>query len=89
MRCKSIKGGRWNILDKQVDNLKSGCKNTMLKLKFWRKSIKRRKDKLCGLSEHLKQKKHQIDWSSIKILAKDIENADQRKLLNTRIRRRF
>ena len=32
---------------------------------------KKKKDKLSGLSEHLKKKKHQLDWSSIKILAKE------------------
>ena len=41
------------------------------KLDFRKKSGKKKKDKLSGLSEHLKKKKHQLDWSSIKILAKE------------------
>ena len=32
---------------------------------------KKKKDKLSGLSEHLKKKIHQLDWSSVKILAKE------------------
>ena len=38
---------------------------------FGKNRGKRKKDKLCGLSEHLKKKKHQLDWSLIKILAKE------------------
>ena len=41
------------------------------KVDFRKKSGKKKKDKLSGLSEHLKKKKHQLDWSSIKILAKE------------------
>ena len=41
------------------------------KLDFRKKSGKKKKDKLSGLSYHLKKKKHQIDWNSIKILAKE------------------
>ena len=33
--------------------------------------MQKEKDKLSGLSEHLKKKKHQLDWSSIKILSKE------------------
>ena len=32
---------------------------------------KEKRDKLPGFWEHLKRKKHQLDWSSIKILAKE------------------
>ena len=37
------------------------------KVDFRKKSDKKR----SGLAEHLKKKKHQLDWSSIKILAKE------------------
>ena len=40
------------------------------KVDFPIKSSKKKKDKLSGLPEHLKRKKHQLDWTSIKILAK-------------------
>ena len=40
------------------------------KLDFWKKSDKKRKQKLSGLSEHLEKKKLQLDWSSIKIFGK-------------------
>ena len=40
------------------------------KVDFRKKSGKKR-DKLSGLSEPLKKKKHQLDWSSIKILEKE------------------
>ena len=43
-----------------------------LQSRFSEKSGKKKKDKLSGLSEHFKSKKHQLDWSSIKILAKEI-----------------
>ena len=41
------------------------------KVDFCRKSGKNKKDNLSRLSEHLKKKKHQLDWSSIKILVKE------------------
>ena len=41
------------------------------KLDFRKKSGKKKKDKLSGLSEHLKKRGHQLDWNSIKILAKE------------------
>ena len=64
------------------------------KVDFRKKSGKKKKNELSGLSGHLKKKKHQLDWSSIKILAKEKStgNADQRKrilLLNTRIKHHF
>ena len=64
------------------------------KVDFRKKSGKRKKDKLSGLSEHLKKIKHPLDWSSIKTWQKKIiiGNADQKKLislLNTRIRYHF
>ena len=37
----------------------------------FRKIGQKEKYKLSGLSEHLKKKKHELDWSSIKILAKE------------------
>ena len=41
------------------------------KLDFWKKSGKKEKtEKLSRLSYHLKKRKDQIDWNSIKILAK-------------------
>ena len=33
------------------------------KVDFRKKSGKKKKDKLSGLSEHLKKKKHRLDWS--------------------------
>ena len=64
------------------------------KVDFRKKSVKKKKGKLSGFSEHVKKKKHQLDWSSIKILEKKIiiGNPDQKKrisLLNTRIRHHF
>ena len=68
------------------------------KVNFRKKSGKKKKDKLSGLSEHLKKKKHQLDWSSIKIFAKDhwnrrskepyfiIKHKDKAPLLNKRKR---
>ena len=59
------------------------------KLDFRKKSGKKKKDKLSGLSEHLKKKKHQLDWNSIKILAKEnnywkrISLQDSRKSLHS------
>ena len=44
---------------------------TNSKVDFRKKSGKKKRDRLSGVSEHLKQKKHQLDWSSIKILAKE------------------
>ena len=41
------------------------------KVDFRKKSGKKKKYKLSSLSEHLKTKKHQLDQSSIKILAKE------------------
>ena len=64
------------------------------KVDLQKKLGKKKKDKLSGLSELLKKKKHQVDWSSIKILETKINigNADQRKrilLLNTRRKHHF
>ena len=54
------------------------------KLEFRKKSGKKKKYRLSGLLEHFNKKKHQLDWSSIQILAKGntIGNADQRKLIS-------
>ena len=41
------------------------------KVDFRKKSGKKKKEKLSGLSEPLKMKKHQLDWSSMKILVKE------------------
>ena len=64
------------------------------KADFRKKSDRKRKDKLSGLSEHLKKKKHRLDWSWIRFWQKKITivNADQKKrisLLNTRIKHYF
>ena len=41
------------------------------KVDFRKKLDKKKKNKSSGLSKHSKKKKHQLDWSSIKILAKE------------------
>ena len=63
------------------------------KVVFRKKSGKKRKDKLSGLSEHLKNKKHKLDQSSLRFWQKKIiGNADQRRLIslvNTSIKHHF
>ena len=44
---------------------------TDFKVDFLKKLGKKKKDELSGLPEQLKRKKHQLDQSSIKILAKE------------------
>ena len=46
-------------------------RETDSKVDFRKKSGKKKKDKSSGLSEHFKKKRHQLDWNSIKILAKE------------------
>ena len=72
VRCKS-KRCKMEYIGETGRQLKIRMKEheTGSKVDFWKKSGKKKKDKLSGLLEHLKKKKHQLDWSSIKILAKE------------------
>ena len=72
VRCKS-KRCKMEYIGETGRQLKIRMKEheTDSKVDFRKKSGKKKKDKLSGLSEHLKKKKHQLDWSSIKILAKE------------------
>ena len=47
----------------------NGSTQSILKIEFSEKVGQN--DKLSGVSEHLKKKNHQVDWSSIKTLAKE------------------
>ena len=48
-----------------------GEKGRQQKSDFQKKSNKKKKDKLSVFLEHLKKEKHQLHWSSIKILARE------------------